>query len=361
MFDGPGGNDIDFQSDLTISTHWSGFYDHESEIAKYRVVLHSRCLTDAEITSSSVMSDFSYAFDTVAKTTFTRRVRQHGTYYASVIAFNYAMEPSMVSCSDGIVLDPTPPVLKNVRLLNGFRHQTVACGIENDTWVIWPNQTKSLLWPTQECKTICINMTMPIASIAYSRAPNGTLTKQKSSEICSRQVPLVSMSRTAIHLPSDLIHLEWDTEELETQMYGYEVGICSSTRNVDSPDIIPYHNTHNHTYYRRLHSGLGHGSRFFIALKAINKARLVTSTLMGPIFIDQTPPEQRGPTKITFNETHVEISWSQNTFYDQEDDGMVYLVKYAIGKYTIKDRNLIAVHVVVCHQIHLQWLFVLKS
>ncbi len=41
-----------------------------------------------------------------------------GTYYITVVAFNRAIDPSDPVCSDGIVIDNTPPTIGSIFLAN---------------------------------------------------------------------------------------------------------------------------------------------------------------------------------------------------------------------------------------------------
>ena len=37
-----------------------------------------------------------------------------GRYFASAVAYNRALEPSKVACSDGVTIDNTPPALTSI-------------------------------------------------------------------------------------------------------------------------------------------------------------------------------------------------------------------------------------------------------
>lgn len=55
--------------------------------------------------------------------------------YSSVIAFNNAMEPSNVGCSDGFLVDITPPVISNLSVRNLKTIPSTGC-INNSFWYV---------------------------------------------------------------------------------------------------------------------------------------------------------------------------------------------------------------------------------
>ncbi|KAK7493736.1 hypothetical protein BaRGS_00015065, partial [Batillaria attramentaria] len=88
-------DEMDFTRSRVVHVRWHGFLDHESGILLYRVVLADRCLTDQEMDSSN-------ATEIEDGNTTTLTFPSEGRYFTSLVAYNGAMEPSGVACSDGI-------------------------------------------------------------------------------------------------------------------------------------------------------------------------------------------------------------------------------------------------------------------
>ena len=78
-----------------------------------------------------------------------------GQYFATVIAYNYAMSPSKPICSDGVTLDKSIPNVNNVGIKNGKTVQSIGCH-DNKPWLIKEDTSKiKLIGDT--CFHICEN------------------------------------------------------------------------------------------------------------------------------------------------------------------------------------------------------------
>ncbi|KAK7496757.1 hypothetical protein BaRGS_00011966, partial [Batillaria attramentaria] len=89
-------DEMDFTSSDVVHVRWHGFLDHESGILLYRVVLADRCLTDEEMDAAQD----AVKVEEGNMTTLT--FPSGGRFFTNVVAYNGAMEPSAVACSDGI-------------------------------------------------------------------------------------------------------------------------------------------------------------------------------------------------------------------------------------------------------------------
>ena len=69
-------------------------------------------------------------------TTFSYDVTQPGKYYTTVVAYNTALEPSYAVCSDGVVVDNTPPGLSTVRVEKAFMRPGLVTDNQQDVWFI---------------------------------------------------------------------------------------------------------------------------------------------------------------------------------------------------------------------------------
>ena len=73
-----------------------------------------------------------------------------GKYHFTVVAYNGAMDPSLPVCSDGVIIDQTPPEVFGVHLSNAFmRDGLVKLGME--FWYINRHGYKQELHNTTEC------------------------------------------------------------------------------------------------------------------------------------------------------------------------------------------------------------------
>jgi hypothetical protein len=82
------------------------------------------------------------------------KVTAEGTYYACVVAYNRALEPSKPLCSDGVTVTSVVPKVREVVISGAY----VKGGLLTDThrnlfWVIEKNRYRKLVKnPTQDCR-----------------------------------------------------------------------------------------------------------------------------------------------------------------------------------------------------------------
>ena len=62
-----------------------------------------------------------------------------GTYYTTVVAYNYALDPSTAMCSDGVTIDTTPPNLSDIHIENSRIKPGLVADAENDIWIVSNN------------------------------------------------------------------------------------------------------------------------------------------------------------------------------------------------------------------------------
>ncbi|XP_013386063.1 uncharacterized protein LOC106155675 [Lingula anatina] len=321
VLDGPSGKDRDFQTDLTIHGHWYGFYDHESDIATYKVAISPQCLSKERLLKSQPGNETKLT--TLTSASFL--APQPGHYVFSVIALNNAVEPSEVACSDGIVIDTSPPEIYNVRLPSGRIRNTLVC--DGDTiWLLTHNLTKSkLLGRAPECIERCLQG-VPVSIFPEKEVKNMTIHNYTELKTMCSEAQNISFE---IALPTDAVNLLWEAYDKESQIHGFEVGISSNDGNILNPDIVGFHSTHNHTYFKRSHSGLGDTSRFFLVIKAKNKAGLSNTASLGPIRLHESPPTFVGKPIIGIVDSSVVIIWRINQLLDGEGA----TIEIAVGTY----------------------------
>ncbi|KAK7473968.1 hypothetical protein BaRGS_00034797 [Batillaria attramentaria] len=301
--------EMDFTSSDLLHVRWHGFLDHESGILFYRVVLAERCLTQKEMETAVNKTDVENG------NAVTLRFPNEGHYYVSVVAFNGAMLPSIVVCSDGITFDTTAPTLLNVSITHARRGQAIGCLNDDQPWLINANLTRTRLSNTGECLALCALT----ASVNIEHLPvvtNASLDDELSADFCQR-LSLVT-ENDFIVLPSDYLRLSWTGRDEESDMEEYYVGMGRDRTTASAPDLLPFTPTHGHHSYSSRHSGLGHGAVFFIFLRALSKAGLHVQLALGPVIIDVTPPEVTQPLKAVVQDTFLLVTWNNDTFRDPE-------------------------------------------
>ena len=321
----PGGPDIDYTSADHVYINMHGFIDHESGIRLYHVALAERCLSLDEMTNPGYNKTKIYkTVNSVIKLSFP----ENGHFYSSVIAFNNAMEPSTVVCSDGITRDVTPPLLKDITLKNGRVHSGLWCK-DTKAWYVDKNMTLIKLKQTSICQTKCQN----IESFGYVDVlcKQGAVTDtDTSNNICSSLSVL--SDEPVIYLPSDKIYLKWKTNESQSQIRDYLVGIGDDRSQADYPLLRSYESTHGNEFYHITHSGLADSFLFYIFLKIVNKAGLTSVHVLGPVVIDETPPLLTKTLYPAVSRNRVELYWNSSDIEDPEEKDNHFTLLYKIGK-----------------------------
>ena len=144
------GCDLDYQTNLTIAVHWSGFFDRETAILFYQYIVSTKCASmdlfqHPNLGTSSANTTTANFVEWIAPSV--------GTYYATVVAYNGALEPSDPACSDGIRIDDQPPSFEGVyipgsRVKQGLVHNMEEGGV----WLVHANRELSRIKePTSEC------------------------------------------------------------------------------------------------------------------------------------------------------------------------------------------------------------------
>ena len=282
--------------------HWHGFIDHESGIKLYRAGLAERCLTKDELSHRNTsLSDV--VFDEIVSPENTLKLPANftGKRYVTVIALNNAMEPSKAVCSDGISRDTITPQFRNITIANAKWSESLYCN-DNTTWLLGSDLVKVQLRNTLGCQLACkYNMNLPllnsIRSLRVSVEKNDTFallqnvsiqkdnSNAESDFLCSK---FQAYDTNIIYLPNDHLLLSWDIEDNIIQTRDFLVGFGKTMSEENSPGLVGYKSTEKKKRFKIHHAGIGTDDEFFIFLKAINKAGLITILPIGPILIDMT-------------------------------------------------------------------------
>ncbi|GAB1603526.1 uncharacterized protein LOC115216576 [Argonauta hians] len=307
--------DIDFTGSKILTVNWGGFVDHESDIYYYVIGMAGRCLTTAELVSRCSSCNMSYYIQNSTATSVEFSLKESGKYFSTIIAFNYAMEPSVAVCSDGVVYDETPPKLKDVRLTGAKTKETVSCH-NGKTWRINFDLTKKLLSPSDPCFKNCSSaVSNPVLEILPERI---TDTMVKGNHC------LTSLNNL-IGIPSDNIHLSWKYIEEESEILDFFVGVSSSPQLKQQPDILAFTSTNQKPRFRKHRLGVKPGTRFYIFIKSINRALQSATTVVGPLVYDQTPPVYNGGLNVRLSNDSIHVLWQNNSFYDPEENSHLFI------------------------------------
>ncbi|XP_046569973.1 uncharacterized protein LOC124278290 [Haliotis rubra] len=278
--DGP---DVDYTSEDTVLVNWAGFIDHESGIHHYMVSLGQKCLT------LDVMKNITEVITIPGSINTARFIirEEMKKYYATVVAFNAALSPSIAACSDGIIRDTSPPSVYNVVLRSAKTSKEHVVCLNGDLWLVKRNLTLQLFQNTSECSQRCNSISTSTFAEIFPKI-NRILNDTEMADSLCRHLP--SLEDSVIFLPSDKIDLHWNCTENESQIQDFSVGFGSDTTTVHDPDILDYASSKGRHSFKINHAGFSGKNMFYVFLKAVNKAGLTSVVTFGPVMIDNTPP-----------------------------------------------------------------------
>ncbi|XP_078578622.1 uncharacterized protein LOC144863374 [Branchiostoma floridae x Branchiostoma japonicum] len=326
----PAEMDLDFQQDSVIQSSWEGFFDRESGVMFYMYGFAEDCLALENIT------EFNNNL-TVANTTSTHaqwEAPHPGLYHCTVIAFNRALEPSEPVCSDGVTVDVTPPVITGLVVDNLHYTPGVIRGRDGDVWMI---DSSGFRQPFVDPSPMCRNVSQEVDDVSLwpaLHAPSNETEHPGYTE--SDCLTLGPFSGDAFLSKENKLSLRWNGEDPDSEVYDYEVGL-SSTLSPDLPDFMPFTSTNAHPHFITYHPNLDEGKQFYLVLKAINRARMSTTKVLGPVIVDVTPPAFSSLIEVTMEEKNGTQSlvarWDSRptSVHDIDDTGRLYKFEYSVG------------------------------
>ncbi|XP_019617771.1 PREDICTED: uncharacterized protein LOC109465072 [Branchiostoma belcheri] len=323
----PAETDLDFQQDTVIQASWEGFFDRESGVMFYMYGFAEDCLTLENVTE----------FGNTTNTTSTHAVWEathQGLYHCTIIAFNSALEPSEPVCSDGVTIDVTPPVITDLSVDN--LHYTPGV-IRGKDGVVWLVDSSGLRHPINQPSPTCRNVSQEVDDVnlwpAQNLLSNGTEHPGYSDNDC---LTTGSFSGNGYLSRENRLSLRWTGEDPESEIYDFEVGL-SSTLSPDLPDILPFTSTNAHPHFTTYHPDLDEGKQFYLVLKAINRAQMSTTKVLGPFIVDVTPPVFSSVIEVTLEENNgsqaLVARWDSRptSVHDIDDTGKFYKFEYSVG------------------------------
>lgn len=309
--------DIDYVSEQNITISWRGFIDHESGVKFYRLGLSNSCLSLEELwhpNSSNV------EYHDTEELSMHVSITSEDKMYSSVIAFNNAMEPSKVGCSDGILVDRTPPIISNVSIKNLKINPSIGCA-DGSLWYV----SEDLIKKQVACNSTCsYSSSDPLIHVL----PENPI-KSETENVCL----LPAFTNEYFYIGNDFLDISWNISDIESQIQEVFIGIGSSQSSILSPDISGYSKTHHNTFYRVRHSGLAGNGIVFVFIKAVNKASKETAVSVGPIIVDETPPLCLNKPTTDLTRDSIIVSWSLDDFKDNQQIGNLRPIYYRLGKF----------------------------
>ncbi|XP_078696304.1 uncharacterized protein LOC144924691 isoform X1 [Branchiostoma floridae x Branchiostoma belcheri] len=320
----PNQTDTDYQQDLIIQASWEGFYDRESGVMFYLVSIAETCTSIDNMTS---VRNNSFVLNTTS-TYVTWEAPHPGTYYSTVVAFNRALEPSEPVCSDGVTVDSTPPLLREVVVDSAHFKPGLLRDGEGNVWMVDRDGYRQ---PAPACG----NVTRKIDDIELwplLRLPNGTVHPGNTNDSTCQLYGELSVK--AYVTRENMFSAHWFGDDQESDIYDYEVGL-SSTESPDLPDILPLTSTNSHPHFSTYHPNLGEGRQFYLVIRAINRAQMETTKVLGPYIVDSTPPTFSGQIDVTLeqqNGQHLLVGrWEDGAFFETDGDDALLVFEFAVG------------------------------
>ena len=325
--------DIDYTSGDSFLVHWYGFLDHESDIKLYELSLSDRCLSAEEIFKKNETDTFFFDVNfpdnaLEINATFT------GKRFVSVVALNNAMEPSNVICSDGISRDISPPPqILNITLEHAKWSYSTYC-YENTTWLLRSDLVKVQLPESDEpgCESNSRSLlveALPIALDINEYHPISDMIERSNKTINEILKPYDS--NKIIYLPNDMISLQWDVVNAISQIDEFLIGFGRTADERDAPGLVDYVSTHTKRFFEIRHAAVGTDEEFFMFLKALSKAGLETIIPIGPILIDETPPNVKYIPAVTIDAGDMVVGWDVESFSDDQQTEPIDMIKFQIG------------------------------
>ncbi|ESO88616.1 hypothetical protein LOTGIDRAFT_234474 [Lottia gigantea] len=279
--------EVDYQPERNLQAHWEGFFDKESGLRYYHYGFSTRCLTAEEIFEIFEIQNTPGIFETVV-THATWFAPTDGQYFITVVAYNTALQPSQPVCSDGVVIDSTRPIVSEI-----FIDQArIEAGLVSKDGKLYYINNRRLIHHMQNPDPACLQKGRPledISSFPIERYPNQTI---QDRDLCQEETLPIQYLTQSYLVEHSHIYVNWTGIDVESGIYDYQFGLSSERDSI--PDLLPFHSTNHHAWYRGYHPQLTDGTEFFIHIKATNKAGLETIQTLGPIIVHTSKPKFTG-------------------------------------------------------------------
>ncbi|KAH3736675.1 hypothetical protein DPMN_043248 [Dreissena polymorpha] len=260
-----------------------------------------------------------------------------GKRFVTIIALNHAMESSKPVCSDGITRDTSAPLIRNLTIGHAAWTETVICQ-KGIPYLLQSNLQKVTLNNTTTCLRIC-NLTTDTIIVDSLPTDLSASKDQDISNFLCKHLTLYS-KETVVYMPNDDIVLNWEVEESGSQIDDFYVGLGLDTTELNAPRLVDYISTDRNTYFRHRHEAIGSEELLYVFIKTVNKAGLSNIVTLGPILIDQTPPQYKYIPRVTIAAETIVFSWQADTFYDDEQTAKLDQISFQFGNTYISNQSL---------------------
>ncbi|XP_046557202.1 uncharacterized protein LOC124266452 [Haliotis rubra] len=236
-----------------------------------------------------------------------------GKYHVTVVAFNRALEASDPVCSDGVTVDTTPPSVSEVAVRDSRVMEGLVKSSDNVVWFIDAHRRRAqVVSPDDSCRS----MATPVDDERLSLFPIHRYINGSRIHMCTDGCgSLVSMPPTFITslyvCREHHLFVNWTGSDTESGIYDYELGMMSDPSGEAAPDILPYTSTHHHPQYQGYHPRLSEGQQFYIAIKAINKAGISASKVVGPVNVHTLYPGFSGSINVMLESNVLVARWNK--------------------------------------------------
>jgi hypothetical protein len=324
VFEGPAGPgniiDIDYTDSFQFPVRWTGFFDAETAILVYQYVISPDCVSADSFQYPKIGT--GPAVDTNS-TSVVWTAPATGTYHVTVVGYNGAFLPSSPVCSDGIVIDMTPPSFDGVVIPGTVVREGLVATPNGEVWLVNSKRQRSLVNNNN-----CINQSTPLTNGQLSSIPKDPSPINVSINQCASYSSFVDV----IYTPVDYaLNVTWVGSD-DNGIRDYQIGVASSPNMTNSPDIISFRSTAGHPHFSIHHPQFLSGFEFYIVLKATDVAQHETLITIGPVIIDTTPPSVNGSLSTDIQNGLLIIHWDEDTFADHEDVFELHNYEYSIGR-----------------------------
>ena len=225
-----------------------------------------------------------------------------------------------------------PPEIINVALSHAKWSYSTYC-MDNTTWMLRSDLVKVQLneshAPTCDSNSrSALVEALPIGLDIDEHHPISTIIEDTNNTL--DEMFNSYDSNQMIYLPHDRMRLQWDAIIDTSPIDEFLVGFGRTSDESDAPSLIDYETTHTKRFFEIRHAAIG-TDEFFIFLKAISKTGLETIIPIGPILIDETPPNAKDIPDVSMEDGNIVIGWDVDTFYDDEQTESIDIMKFQIG------------------------------
>ncbi|WAR31735.1 hypothetical protein MAR_034277, partial [Mya arenaria] len=315
--------DIDFQNTSTeIHIHWKGFNDPHSGMAYYEVGLGTRPFVDnvESIINVGLREDFKWLDNF-----------QHGTrYYATVNACNNA-GLCQKRTSNGIVIDPSPPIQGLVSIGSGSKHhryvanrgsvtvqwvgfQDPESGLDHFDICIGDSPSNCKYLPYKHCQlrnsivltglSLPENINLFVTVRAFNKAK--IFTNQTSDYFRIDTTAPVIFERPQIRhdmsgvssnngqWERSLLKLKWKFEDKQSPIVSHILTLKTHHDGHTPVEYLHVGNIDKLTISLHENDLLNNGDKYFVTVTGCNLADLCTEAISENITVDSSPPHVGG-------------------------------------------------------------------